>query len=155
MDVHDKKIRSRNMKAIRSRDTKPELLVRKLLHNNGYRYRIAPAKLSGKPDIWLRKWNSAIFINGCFWHGHECEFFRLPKTRTEFWKEKIGKNKLRDVTNRQELRFEGLRVLTIWECALKGKGKLSETMLLTLIKTWLMCNESEAEITSEGLLVRR
>lgn len=143
------------MKAIKSRDTKPELLIRKLLHRNGYRFRVAPSNLSGKPDVWLAKWNVAIFINGCFWHGHDCELFRLPKTRTEFWEEKIGKNKLRDEVNRQKLEVSGIRVLTIWECALKGKGKLSDTILLTLIQTWLMCDESEAEITPEGLFLRR
>ncbi|MBY7967100.1 very short patch repair endonuclease [Vibrio fluvialis] len=154
MDVHDKATRSRNMKAIKSRDTKPELVVRKLLHSNGFRYRIAPANLPGRPDIWLAKWNAAIFINGCFWHGHQSTCFRLPKTKTEFWEEKINKNRRRDEANRRELRCSGRRVLTIWECALKGRGKLSETMLLTLVKTWLICGGPEAEITPEGLLLR-
>ncbi|EGR3414120.1 DNA mismatch endonuclease Vsr [Vibrio parahaemolyticus] len=154
MDVHDKETRSRNMKAIKSKDTKPELFVRKLLHNNGYRYRVAPQELPGKPDVWLAKWNTAIFINGCFWHGHECKLFRLPKTRAKFWEDKIRKNKTRDAVKKQELRCSGIRVLTIWECSLKGKGKLSDKILLTLIKIWFMCYETEAEITSEGLLLR-
>ena len=155
MDVHDKVTRSRNMKAIKSRDTKPEMLVRKLLHSHGYRYRVTPSNLPGKPDIWLAKWDTAIFINGCFWHGHNCDYFRLPKTRTQFWKEKIDKNRLRDERNRRELQSSGIRVLTIWECSLKGKGKINEGMLLTLFKTWLLCGKPEAEITSDGLILRR
>ncbi|HDY7906584.1 TPA: DNA mismatch endonuclease Vsr [Vibrio vulnificus] len=154
MDVHYKATRSRNMKAIKNKDTRPELVVRKLLHGHGFRYWVAPAGLPGKPDIWLAKWNAVIFINGCFWHGHQRSCFRLPKTRTEFWQEKIEKNKIRDEANRRDLRRCGRRVLTIWECALKGKGKLSDIMLLTLIKTWLICDGPEAEITPDGLLLR-
>lgn len=78
MDVHDKKTRTKNMRAIKSRGTKPELIVRRLLHANGYRFRICPKTIPGKPDIWMAKWNTAIFVNGCFWHKHDCEMFKLP-----------------------------------------------------------------------------
>ncbi|CCW32959.1 Very short patch repair protein [Xenorhabdus nematophila F1] len=153
MDVHDKETRSRNMKAIRNRDTKPELAVRKLLHRNGFRFRISPGKLPGKPDIWMAKWNVAIFINGCFWHMHECEKFRLPNSRQEFWQKKLNSNKIRDRIKIEELKSKGIRILTIWECALTGKGKLSDTILLILFKTWLLSGKTESEIDSGGLTV--
>lgn len=121
LDVHDKETRSRNMRAIKSRDTKPELMVRRLLHQNGYRFRVSPAYLPGKPDIWMAKWNTAIFINGCFWHKHTCEMFKLPSTRTGFWLEKLEGNCKRDREKMQELTSLDIRVLVIWECALIGK----------------------------------
>lgn len=142
------------MKAIKSRDTKPELIVRRLLHRHGFRYRVCAAKLPGKPDLWLAKWNVAIFVNGCFWHGHSCSVFRLPRTRTDFWREKIALNKARDDRNIHLLRERKIRVLIIWECALKGKSKLSEELLFTLFKTWLKSGSSESEITSDGLFIR-
>lgn len=153
MDVHDSETRSRNMRAIKSKDTKPEMIVRHLLHINGFRYRISPKNLPGKPDIWLAKWKAVIFINGCFWHGHNCARFRLPATRTVFWKEKINSNKERDIRNIYSLNNKGIRVLTIWECSLKGKEKMSEYMLLTLIKTWLKCGVMNSEITTDSLII--
>ena len=90
--------RRRCMSSIRSTDTKPEIIVRKFLFNEGFRYRLHTKKLPGSPDIVLAKYKTVIFINGCFWHGHEgCKYYVLPKTNTEFWKEKIGKNKERDL----------------------------------------------------------
>ncbi|MCG3471819.1 DNA mismatch endonuclease Vsr [Xenorhabdus bovienii] len=155
MDVHDKETRSRNMKAIRNRDTKPELIVRKLLHRNGFRFRVSSGKLPGKPDIWMAKWNAVIFINGCFWHMHKCEKFRLPDSRQEFWQKKLNSNRVRDRIKIEELKTSGIRVLTIWECALTGKGKLNDTILLTLFKTWLLSGEAESEIDSGGLTIRK
>ncbi|PHM28317.1 very short patch repair endonuclease [Xenorhabdus innexi] len=155
MDVHDKETRSRNMKAIRSRDTRPELIVRKLLHRNGFRFRVSCGKLPGKPDIWMAKWNTVIFINGCFWHMHECEKFRLPDSRQDFWQKKLNSNRIRDRIKIEELRTLGIRVLTIWECALTGKGKLNDTILLTLFKTWLFSGQSESDIDSGGLTIRK
>ncbi|SHO55577.1 very short patch repair endonuclease [Vibrio quintilis] len=153
VDVHDKATRSKNMKAIKNRDTKPEVKIRSLLHRNGFRFRIAPKTLPGKPDIWMKKWNTAIFIHGCFWHMHDCDFFHLPATRTEFWREKLGGNKLRDQKHVEALKAQGIRVLVIWECALRGKGKLSEAMLLILIKTWLLSGQKSGVIGSDGLRV--
>lgn len=153
MDVHDRETRSRNMRAIKNKDTKPELIVRHLLHRNGFRYRIAPNYLPGKPDLWLAKWRAAIFINGCFWHGHDCALFRLPSTRTQFWKKKINSNKERDKRNINLLNDKRIRVLTIWECALKGKCKMSEDTLLTLFKTWLYCGTKCSEINADSLII--
>jgi len=153
LDVHDKETRSRNMRAIKNRDTKPELMVRHLLHRKGFRYRIAPDYLPGKPDLWLAKWKVAIFINGCFWHGHDCNFFKLPSTRTQFWKEKIDSNRKRDIKNKNLLSEKGIRVLTIWECTLKGKHKISEDFLLTLFKTWLYCGARCSDISPDSLII--
>jgi len=155
VDVHDKETRSRNMKAIRSRDTKPELLVRHMLHHQGYRYRIAPDNLPGKPDIWLAKWNTAIFINGCFWHKHDCSMFRLPSTRREFWLSKLEGNRIRDHAKIQQLIHSGKKVLVIWECALRGPLAIPEQMLLILIRSFLLTGFSLAELTSDGLTIKQ
>lgn len=127
-DVHDKKTRSYNMSRIRAKDTKPELLVRKFLFENGFRYRLHQKKLPGKPDLTLRKHNTVIFVNGCFWHGHQgCKYFVIPKTRTEWWKAKIQATAEKDLKNYEELRRQGWKVIVIWECELKGE-KRRETL---------------------------
>jgi len=119
-DVHDKKTRSFNMSRIKGKNTKPEILVRQFLHKNGFRYRLNYKKLPGKPDIVLPKYKSVIFINGCFWHGHEnCKDFVIPKTKTEWWINKINGTKQRDILKTQELETLGWRVKVIWECELK------------------------------------
>ena len=121
-DVHDKKTRSYNMSRIRAKDTKPELLVRKFLFENGFRYRLHQKKLPGKPDLTLRKHNTVIFVNGCFWHGHQgCRYFVIPKTRTEWWTTKILATAEKDLKNYEELRRQGWKVIVIWECELKGE----------------------------------
>lgn len=123
-DVHNKEIRSFNMRQIRSSNTKPELVVRKYLFSMGYRYRINYKKLPGKPDIILPKLKTVIFVNGCFWHGHKgCSFFSLPKTRTKWWKNKIELNIKRDEKNQNLLRRMDYRIIVIWECDLKSKNK--------------------------------
>ena len=121
-DIHDKQTRSYNMSQIKSKDTKPELLVRKFLFANGYRYKLHDKKLSGKPDIVLPKLRTAIFVHGCFWHGHDdCKYFVVPKTRRKFWLNKIEGNKKRDEENFLHLRNEGWKVFSIFECELKGQ----------------------------------
>ncbi len=123
-DVHDKDTRSYNMARIRSANTKPELLVRRFLFANGLRYRIHDKKLSGRPDIVLPRYKTAIFVNGCFWHGHHhCKNFVVPKTRSEFWLEKIEGNRQRDAENVFRLRNDGWNVLTVFECELKQERK--------------------------------
>ena len=103
-DVHSKEVRSYNMSKIKGKDTRPEILVRKFLFSCGFRYRLNVKNLSGTPDIVLPKYHTVIFINGCFWHGHEdCRFFTIPKTRSEWWIEKISKNKERDQKKQAEL----------------------------------------------------
>lgn len=119
-DVHSKEIRSYNMSRIRSKDTKPEMLVRRFLHKNGFRYRLHVKDLPGKPDIVLPKYKTVIFIHGCFWHGHEgCKYFVVPKTRTEWWVNKIHANASNDLKCEEELRSDNWNVLKIWECQLK------------------------------------
>jgi DNA mismatch endonuclease, patch repair protein len=135
-DVHSKETRSYNMSRIKGKDTKPELVVRRFLHAKGFRYRLHDKKLPGKPDIVLPKYRTVINIHGCFWHGHEgCRYYVIPKTRTEWWKKKIDRNKLLDEQNLLKLIQEGWKVLTIFECELKPKVK-EETLdkLVELIK---------------------
>lgn len=122
VDVHTPEARSRNMRAIRNKDTKPELLIRKALHARGYRYRLGGSGLPGHPDIVLPKYKTVIFINGCFWHGHDCKYFKLPATRTEFWADKIKSNQERDQRSVSRLLELGWTVLTVWECSLKTSG---------------------------------
>lgn len=122
VDVHTPEARSHNMRAIRSKDTKPELLIRKALHARGYRYRLGGSGLPGRPDIVLPKYKAVIFINGCFWHGHDCRYFKLPATRTDFWAGKIKSNQERDQRSTVRLLELGWAVLTVWECSLRPSG---------------------------------
>lgn len=136
-DVHDKKTRSYNMSQVKGKDTKPELLVRRFLHANGFRFRLHRKDLPGKPDIVLPKYDTVIFINGCFWHGHEdCKYFTIPKTKTEWWKAKIEGNIANDKKSVLLLEEQGWNVITIWTCELKPK-KIDHTLseLLSLITT--------------------
>lgn len=122
-DVHSKETRSYNMSRIRSKDTKPEMLVRKFLHKNGFRFRLHVKDLPGKPDIVLPKYKTVIFVHGCFWHGHEgCKYFVVPKTRTEWWVNKIEKNKSNDLRAEGKLLITGWHFINIWECDIKLKG---------------------------------
>jgi DNA mismatch endonuclease (patch repair protein) len=119
-DVHDKVTRSYNMSRIKGTNTKPEMLVRKFLHAKGLRYRLHNKDLPGKPDLTFPKYHTVIFINGCFWHGHKgCKYFVMPKTRTEWWSEKIEKNIKRDSKSLDDLKELGWYSLVIWECELK------------------------------------
>ena len=122
-DVHSKKTRSYNMSRIKSRDTKPEMIVRRFLHQNGFRYRVNVRNLPGHPDIVLRKYKTIILVHGCFWHGHEgCKYYVVPKTRTKWWFEKIKRNKENDAKNIIKLRKLGYRIIVVWECELKPKS---------------------------------
>lgn len=121
-DVHDSATRSYNMSRIRNKDTRPEILVRKFLFANGFRYRLNDKKLPGKPDLVLPKYKTVIFVNGCFWHGHEnCKYFKLPATRMEWWKEKIEGNIKNDIKKHALLREAGYKVMVVWECEVKNK----------------------------------
>lgn len=127
-DVHDKKTRSYNMSMIKGKNTSPEIIVRKYLHRNGYRFRLHQKDLPGKPDIVLRKYNTVIFVHGCFWHMHHaCKYFKMPKTRTHWWSEKLNKNKTRDLAIISELKKDGWNVIVLWECQLK-KDKIDNTL---------------------------
>lgn len=119
-DRISKEKRSHIMSMIRGRDTKPELMVRRYLFHHGFRYRVNVKRLPGRPDIVLRKYKTAIFVNGCFWHGHEgCKDFRPPRTRVEWWRDKLERNKARDARVREELKRMGWKTMVIWECQLK------------------------------------
>ena len=139
------------MRAIKSRDTQPEIILRKAIHKKGLRYRICPADVPGKPDLYFPKYNAAIFVHGCFWHVHSCEYFRLPATRSEFWREKLNGNVLRDKKVLEELQQRGIRVLVVWECALTGKHRLPDGMPAILVRTWLESKAKKGEINSSGL----
>jgi DNA mismatch endonuclease (patch repair protein) len=132
-DVHSKDTRSYNMSQIRSKDTKPELVIRKILFSKGYRYRLHRKDLPGKPDIVLARYKTVIFVHGCFWHGHEgCKYFVVPKTRTEWWQNKINRNKSLDIMNAAKLQEMGWKVIEIYECELKKE--VIENMVQWLVK---------------------
>jgi DNA mismatch endonuclease, patch repair protein len=125
------------MSGIRGKDTKPELLIRKALYARGYRYRLHIATLPGKPDLCFGPLRSVVFVNGCFWHGHQCHLFRLPKTRTDFWAEKIASNQQRDIQAHTKLLASGWRVLRVWECAIKSRHAQPTAQVIDMIVDWL------------------
>ena len=128
-DIKSPADRSRNMAAIKGKDTKPEMIVRKYLFSRGLRFRVQVRKLPGTPDIVLPKYKTAIFVNGCFWHGHEgCKYFRLPKSNIEFWKEKIERNIERDKESELALLDLGWKVIRVWECELRNKANREGTL---------------------------
>ena len=137
MDVHDQKTRSYNMSRVKGKDTKPEEIVRKYLFSQGFRYRKNDTRLPGKPDIVLPKYKTVIFVNGCFWHKHEgCKYFVWPKSNSEFWKEKIESNIVRDKKQYEELKNAGWHVIIVWECELKKKQRMDTLeRLVTEIQT--------------------
>ena len=127
-DNFDKKIRSKIMASIKSKNTKPEIFVRKLLHGLGLRFSLHKDSLPGKPDLYFRKYNLAMFVHGCFWHQHDCKKRRNPQTNSDFWKEKFKKNKERDNKNINKLKEMGIRVHIIWECELKNYSFIENTI---------------------------
>lgn len=123
-DIVSPNQRSKNMAAIRSKDTKPEIYLRKLLFAEGYRYRIAEKSVPGHPDIFLRKYNTAIFVHGCFWHRHQgCKYAYTPKSRIEFWQKKFDDNIRRDAIVRVTLQENQIKCLIVWECTIKQMMK--------------------------------
>lgn len=140
MDKLTKEQRHRCMSAIKGKGTKPELLVRKFLFSRGFRYRLNYPRLPGHPDLVLRKYRTVIFVNGCFWHGHQgCKYYTLPKTNIEFWKNKIERNRNRDLADRQKIVSMGWHCITIWECQLKPKVRQQtlEALVYTLSHIFL------------------
>lgn len=134
------------MSGIKGGDTKPELVLRSGLHRRGFRFRLHDKKLPGKPDLVFPKFGAVIFVDGCFWHGHDCHLFKWPQSRKEFWKMKISGNKARDAANREELLALGWRVCHVWECAMKGKARLPAVKIIDRCATWLSGKRSELEI---------
>lgn len=148
-DIVSPEKRSQNMSAIRSKNTKPEMYLRKLLFAQGYRYRIADKSVPGHPDIFLRKYNTAIFVNGCFWHRHPgCKFAYTPKSRVEFWQKKFDDNVRRDSVVKAELLEHGIKLLTVWECAIRRmqRDQIEEERALAKIIFFIKSNEKNAEI---------
>jgi DNA mismatch endonuclease, patch repair protein len=130
MDVHTPEERSRNMAAIKGKNTKPEMLVRRLVHAAGYRYRLHRRNLPGCPDLVFPSRRSAIFVHGCFWHCHDCKYGQVhPETNARFWDEKRTGNVSRDTKNRAELEKSGWRVLVVWECQTRDETDLRRTLL--------------------------
>lgn len=132
VDRLSREARSLLMSKIGSRNTSPELRVRSMLHRLGYRFRVHRKDLPGKPDVVLAKYETAIFVHGCFWHGHSCKVDKMPKSRTEYWAPKIAANRVRDVRKRVQLEALGWRVLEVWECELKLPEKLQDRLLSEL-----------------------
>ena len=150
-DIVSPKVRSRMMAGIKSKNTKPELIIRKGLHRQGFRFRLHAKELVGKPDLVLSRYNAVIFVNGCFWHGHDSHLFRIPTTRSDFWKQKIFKNKENDRNAITSLSYDGWRIATVWECALKGKNKLDENDVINRLSRWLKSEENTVSILGNKL----
>ena len=137
VDVVDRATRSRMMAGITGKDTRPELLIRSGLHEQGFRYRLHARDLPGRPDLVFRSRQSVIFVNGCFWHGHHCHLFKWPTTRRHWWRDKINGTRRRDREAISRLTDDGWRVLTIWECALKGRTRRNLDQVIGQAARWL------------------
>ena len=147
-DVVDRSTRSRMMRAIKGRDTHPELALRKYLHAQGYRFRLHRKDLPGSPDLVLPRHHLAIFVHGCFWHRHEgCRYATTPSTRQEFWQRKFVANVARDAAVRRRLLEDGWRVATVWECALRKPDQI--TASTERLSAWLQSDEHKIEIGTE------
>ena len=145
-DIVSRETRSRMMSGIRGKNTKPELLIRSALHRHGFRYRLHPKNLPGKPDIALPRHHAVIFVHGCFWHGHDCSLFTPPDTRRDFWAQKIDGNRRRDATVGEELTDLGWRRLVVWECALRGRHRLGFDRTIDTMLHWLASDDQISEV---------
>ena len=153
-DTVSKEQRHRNMAAIRSRDTKPEMFLRKALFSLGYRYRIAPPNIYGHPDMFIARYKVAIFVHGCFWHRHEgCKFAYTPKSRVEFWNTKFMRNVTRDLEVRTVLMERGTRVLVVWECAINRATRHDDKKqkLLDEVIEFITSSEVYLEIPAKSM----
>ena len=135
MDIWPKQKRSEVMSKIRGKNTKPEMILRSQLFNQGFRYRVHQKNLPGKPDIVLSKFRTVIFVHGCFWHGHACRYGRLPKSKLRYWRPKIEANRLRDVSKHRQLRQRGWRLLVVWQCELR-KPEAALKKMVQFLNKW-------------------
>lgn len=150
-DVHDKATRSKNMRAIATRDTAIEKRLAGLLTEQGITFRVQDAALPGRPDFVVDAFQCVIFTHGCFWHHHDCYLFKVPATRTDFWLAKIGKNVERDRRDVTSLKTLGWRVLIVWECALRGRMKLCDVALAERLEEWICGGGASAQIDTQGI----
>ena len=141
--------RSRMMAAVRGKNTKPELAIRSALHRRGFRFRLHRKDLPGRPDLVFAGRGAVIFVHGCFWHGHDCHLFRWPRSREVFWRDKIETNIERDRLQHQALSETGWRIGTVWECALKGKTRLSLESVADQCATWLKSDIQILEVSGD------
>lgn len=148
-DVLTPELRRLNMSRVRGSNTKPEMLIRRGLHARGLRFRLQRRDLPGRPDIVLPSKKVALFVHGCFWHGHDCHLFRLPATRADFWREKIATNRQRDASTVQKLRNLEWRVGIVWECALRGTGRVPAQVVLDQLAGFIAGSDVQIEIRGE------
>lgn len=146
-DIVPPETRSRMMAGIRGRDTKPELTLRRGLHALGFRYRLHVKDMPGKPDLVFPARRAVLFAHGCFWHGHDCELFRWPKTRAEWWRNKIATTRSVDGKAVEALVSDGWRVGVVWECAIKGKSRRPLEAVIASCASWLRSEEPRFEIS--------
>jgi DNA mismatch endonuclease (patch repair protein) len=135
------------MAGIRGKNTKPEMILRRGLHRLGFRFQLHRKDLAGRPDLVFPKHQAVLLAQGCFWHGHDCHLFKWPKSRDAFWREKIEQNKARDKTTAEQLRQEGWRIGEVWECALKGRGRVEPAAVLKTCADWLLSTEERLEVS--------
>jgi len=150
VDKVSTEIRSHIMASIKGKDTKPEMVIRRTLHSLGFRYKLHVKDLPGCPDLVLPKYKAVIMVNGCFWHGHGCHISNRPKSRSEYWEQKIAKNKARDERSNIKLYELGWRVATIWECAIIGKRNYSKDEIARLLSAWLQNSPQEFAFELSG-----
>lgn len=134
------------MSGIRATNTKPELAIRRALHRKGFRYVLHRRNVPGCPDLVFPSRRAVVFVHGCFWHGHDCRFFRPPQTRPDFWRNKIARNRARDEIVREQLAEAGWRQLTVWECAIRGMGKDAPEKIAAKIGKWLSSSKRRHEL---------
>ena len=146
MDIVSPEVRSRMMSGIRTRNTKPEVLFRKGLHGRGYRYRLHPTDIPGKPDFVLARHRVATFVHGCFWHQHDCALFKMPSTRRDFWQAKLDRNRRRDAAVAENVVMAEWRLLTVWECAIRGRHQIGLDTALDQVEQWLPTTEPRLQI---------
>lgn len=143
------------MSRIRGKGTKPELIIRRGLHHLGFRYRLYDNRLPGKPDIVLPKYNAIILVHGCFWHWHDCQLYKLPASHVKFWEEKVRKNRKNDMLNLDKLGEKGWRILTVWECSLRGSLALSREDVLRKVGNWITSQSQTYELRGSAKSSKR
>ena len=154
-DIVTPAVRSRMMSAIKGRNTKPELLVRKRLFARGLRYSLHSSLLPGKPDLVFRRYKAVVLIHGCFWHGHECRLFKWPKSNQTFWRNKITRNRSVDTRTLKELRALGWRIMTVWECAVRGVPEQRLDIVADRLQHWIQGQRLSGVISGGPQTTRR